>query len=203
MELDLLRERGRRADRDVALSGLVSEGVDVFGRAGLHWLSPWPQWLKVLSLPGYQSLLPKIAVTVGGLVNGVMLYSIDVSHGCDRRGSWAVIKRFSHVCALHNALCKEVASYAKAPPMLAKALLAERGKMFAGSSEARADRRRGLIASYLSFLSLCVEALASSSFAGDDDGVCPLLPHCIVSLLPPLSSLLSPLSSLLSPLPQH
>eukprot|EP00284_Hemiselmis_tepida_P014136 CAMPEP_0174922436 /NCGR_PEP_ID=MMETSP1355-20121228/5878_1 /TAXON_ID=464990 /ORGANISM="Hemiselmis tepida, Strain CCMP443" /LENGTH=227 /DNA_ID=CAMNT_0016168021 /DNA_START=22 /DNA_END=702 /DNA_ORIENTATION=- len=163
MELDLARERSKRADRDNILSSLVSEGIDVFGRAGLHWLAPWPRWLRVLSLPTFRDLLPQVSVQVGGVVNGVMLYSLEVSQGCDRRGSWVVIKRFSHVVALHAALCRELPRYGADPPLLARECVSERSRVWKGAAEECAGRRRGLVQSYVSFLARTVECLASRS----------------------------------------
>jgi hypothetical protein len=170
MELDVITEQRKRDDAERALRRILTQGVDVYARAGLTWLSSsWPVWLKMLTLPSFTKLLPRIEVAVVGDVSGVMLYALSVTHECDNRRTWDVVKRFSHVVALHDALCREVPLYASSPPQSARSVCAEKRKLigFSGSSaEARnkiALRRCAMIHEYMACLLTIVEVLASRS----------------------------------------
>jgi hypothetical protein len=44
----------------------------------------------------------------------------------DVAGNWILLKRFSHLLALHDALVRDLPAYAAAPPCEARALIAER-----------------------------------------------------------------------------
>lgn len=60
-----------------------------------------------------------------------------VSHGFDARCEWKLTKRFSHVCALHSALCGEVTTYGHYPPPTGQKLVAEKRRgWFQGSGAA-------------------------------------------------------------------
>ena len=87
MEGALAREAVQRRRAEARVRELCGEAPDVFARAGLRHVAPWPAWLSALSLAGHPHLLPRAEVGEAVCRAGVTLYAIEVTLDADARGA--------------------------------------------------------------------------------------------------------------------
>ncbi|KAJ1491527.1 hypothetical protein T484DRAFT_1774037, partial [Baffinella frigidus] len=160
VESDLEKESVKRRGAEARLRDACGECPDVFARAGLKHLAPWPAWLSAVTLSAHPHLLPSVEVGETLQDSGVTHYAIEVTLDADSRGNWILMKRFSHLLE---------ATYWQH----AVALVKEKRRATLGrTSDETVVRRSKVARGYLRALLLIVEALASQplrSFLDLDD----------------------------------